>query len=88
MIFKLLKRIFKEHAGAHFWIPIVVVIMLSFLLDLVVPLWRAHQLSLSSVLSGNWLRGLQIVFGDHGRELVSIYLAFAWVVSALRKESK
>ena len=80
MIFVLLRRIFREHAGAHFWVPIVVVFMLSFFFDLVIPLWRAHQLSLSLLLSGNLLHAIQLVFADHGRELLSIYLAFAWVV--------
>ena len=38
MLFMLLKRIFKEHAGVHLWVPIVVVMALSLLLDFALPL--------------------------------------------------
>src|SRR5689334_23237981 len=80
MLFMLLKRIFKEHAGVHLWVPIVVVMGLSLLLDFALPLWRAHQLSFSLLLSTSLLNALKSGVSEHGREIVSIYLAFAWVV--------
>lgn len=77
MIFTLLKRIFKEHSGAHLWVPILVVWLLSAFLDALLPWSRGEHIAW--VPLWNW-HSWPRQFLTHGRELAGIYLAFAWVV--------
>jgi hypothetical protein len=82
VIFTLFKRIFKEHSGAHFWMPLVVVLLISVAVDLLPHLSVGGTIQLS--LLGDWEHLWKPWAMDltHGRlrELVGIYLAFILVV--------
>jgi hypothetical protein len=67
-----LKRIVKEHSGAHLWAPIVVVVLLSLFLDV---LLAGHTIEWR-----DWPGFWKPLLFDHWRELLSIYLAFTWIV--------
>ncbi len=86
MIFTLLRRIFREHGGAHLWVPILVVAFLSCVIDLLPFLWSGGQIHWA--LIWNWSNFWAPWFRDRGRELIGIYLAFIWVVwQSVRKAS-
>ncbi len=72
MISTLFRRIFREHSGAHLWVPIVVVMFLSIILD------RVPEIKWT--ISLDWLHGKEKWLLDRSRELAGIYLAFLWVV--------
>lgn len=79
MIFTLLRRVFKENTGAHVWLPIAVVALLSVVIDVVPFLWGGGTIQWMYFWK-DWQGFWKPWFVEHGRELVGIYLAFAWVV--------
>jgi hypothetical protein len=82
----LFRRIFREHSGAHLWIPIVVVAVLSVFLDLVPFLWNHNTLDWTLVWK--WADFWKPLLVRDYRELLGIYLAFVWVVwKSVRKAS-
>jgi hypothetical protein len=80
VIFTLFKRIFKEHSGAHLWMPLVVVVLLSVAADLLPLLSSGGKIDWRLLRDGAhvwtpWLNELPLRW----RELVGIYLAFIFV---------
>ena len=78
MIFTLLKRVFREHTGAHLWVPVAVTALLSAAIDL--PVFLVHGGKIDWRLLSDWSAFWAPWLRDHWRELLGIYLAFIWVV--------
>jgi hypothetical protein len=85
VIFTLLRRIFREHSGAHLWVPILVVLSLSACFDLLPTWWHGSPIEWVLLLDWHaWAHWLLV----HWRELAGIYLAFLWIVwRSVRKAS-
>lgn len=75
MIFTLFRRIYREHSGAHLWMPFVIVLVLSIGTDLQ-PLLAIHGNHWETA----WKPWLHELIHGRAHELVGIYLAFLAVV--------
>lgn len=93
MLYTLLRRVFKEHSGAHLWVPLLIVAILSAVSKISGILIVDNQIAWHNVLDWQlfWAPWLQASFDEllhSGRELLAIYLAFAWIMwKSVRKAS-